>query len=134
MTRILLIAFAASTARVTKSVAAQTEQPTTTVEAAQLAVSRFKDKEVFTTGGNPAGMILDVAVADDGQHYAIVNFGKDLGTRQVPISNFAYENNRFTLTGLNEEQLPSLPTYTDGQAGLRLAEAGTALSVFGWTA
>jgi sporulation protein YlmC with PRC-barrel domain len=129
-----LIALAASTALMTAAVVAQTEQPAAAVAAAPLTVSSFKNQDIYTAAGKVAGTVVDITVGDDGQQHAIVDFGKELGMRRVPISSFIYQKDRFTLSGITEEQLQALPSHKKGEAGFTLAEAGAAIKVFGWMA
>ncbi len=98
--------------------------------ATPLAVQRFKDREVFTSGGR-YGRIQNVVLGDDGQPRAVVDFGSEIGRHQVPLSSFAYENSRFVI---READVAALPGYTDGQRGLRLLEPNAALNITGYWA
>ncbi|MGH6951559.1 MAG: PRC-barrel domain-containing protein [Vitreimonas sp.] len=98
--------------------------------ATPLQVQRFKDREVFTSNGR-YGKIHNVVLGEDGQPRAVVDFGSEIGRHQVPLSSFAYENNRFVI---REGDVAALPAYTDGQRGLRLLEPGAALNIAGYWA
>lgn len=95
-----------------------------------LPVQRFKHREVFTSGGR-YGTVRDVILGDDGQPRAVVDFGSEIGRHQVPLSSFAYENNRFVI---RETDVGALPGYTEGQRGMRLMEPNAALNITGYRA
>jgi hypothetical protein len=56
-------------------------------------VGDFRGQEVFTADGSRSGTIGGVHVASDGQYVATVDFGDDLGARQVPISRISRVSN-----------------------------------------
>ena len=95
-----------------------------------IPVQRFKDREVFTANGR-YGRIQNVVLGDDGQPRAVVDFGSEIGRHQVPLSSFAYENNRFFI---RDADVAALPAYTDGQRGVRQLEPNAALNITGYWA
>jgi hypothetical protein len=92
------------------------------------AAYRFRNREVFTASGE-SGRVRNVLLGDDGRHYAIVDFGGDLGVHQVPVSSITYEDNRFVM---NETDVRGLPTFEDGQAGLSTLDPEAAISIPGY--
>jgi hypothetical protein len=95
---------------------------------APLAASRFRNREVFTPGGQ-SGKVADVVIGEDGRHYAIVDFGRELGSHQVPLASFAYEGNRFVV---NESDVRALPTFVEGQRGIRMIDPNATLNIAGY--
>jgi hypothetical protein len=98
------------------------------VRFAPFAAYRFRNREVVTAAGE-SGRVRNVLLGDDGRHYAIVDFGNDLGIHQVPVSSIAYEDDRFVL---NETDVRGLPTFEDGQAGLSMLDPEAAISIPGY--
>lgn len=99
-------------------------------KATPLPLQRFKDREVYTSSGR-YGKIQNVVLGEDQQPRAVVDFGSEIGRHQVPLSSFAYENNRFVI---READVGALPGYTDGQRGLRQLEPNAALNIAGYWA
>jgi hypothetical protein len=95
-----------------------------------LAAYRFRNREVTTDSGQP-GKVINVMLGDDGQHYAVVDFGPDLGRHRVPVSSVAYERDKFVV---HESDVRSLPSFVEGQAGLRLLEPGATIEIPGYRA
>lgn len=92
------------------------------------AAYRFRNREVFTASGE-SGRVRNVLLGDDGRHYAIIDFGSDIGVHQVPVSSITYEDNRFVM---NEADARELPAFVDGQAGLSTLDTEAAISIPGY--
>jgi hypothetical protein len=97
-------------------------------QVARIAASRFKNSQIFTPGGQ-AGRVMNVVTGDDDRQYALVDFGRDLGSHQVPLSSLAYEGNRFVV---HESDVRTLPTFVEGQKGLRYLDPSADLSIEGY--
>ncbi|HEX5006015.1 MAG TPA: PRC-barrel domain-containing protein [Hyphomonadaceae bacterium] len=92
------------------------------------AAYRFRNREVFSPAGE-SGRVRNVLLGDDGRHYAIVDFGADLGVHQVPVSSIAYEDGKFVA---NEADIGGLPGFVEGQAGLSSLDPEAAISIPGY--
>jgi hypothetical protein len=92
------------------------------------AAYRFRNREVFTASGEP-GRVRNVLLGDDGRHYAIIDFGSDIGVHQVPVSSLAFEDNKFVM---NESDVRELPSFVEGQAGLSMLDPEAAISIPGY--
>ncbi len=97
-------------------------------EGTPFAAYRFKNREVFTPSGQ-SGRVLSVMAADDGRYHAIIDFGSNLGRHQVPIADIAYEGNRFVV---HNADVRTLPSFTEGQKGLRMVDSSTAINIPGY--
>jgi hypothetical protein len=96
--------------------------------AAPLAASRFRNSQVFTPGGQ-SGRVTNVVIGEDGRHHAIVDFGRELGSHQVPLASFAYEGSRFVV---HESDVRSLPFFVEGQRGMRMIDPNATLDIQGY--
>lgn len=106
--------------------------PINQLAADQLAASNFKNKDIFTPGGK-AGRVMDV-FQKDGQYYVAVDFGRELGRHQVPIDRLAYERSRFVVSGSDDSEVRSMPSFTDDHAGYSNIAPDTALDIRGYQA
>jgi hypothetical protein len=85
-----------------------------------------------TADGGATGTIGGVYSTEAGQHYAAVDFGGELGQRQVPISRFEYEGDQLTLRGLESAQLAYLTPFAADAPGLTQVADDTPISILGF--
>lgn len=106
--------------------------PVNQLAADHLAASSFKDRDIFTPGGT-VGRVMDV-FQKDGQYFVAVDFGRDLGRHQVPIDRLAYERSRFVVSGGDDSEVRSMPSFTDDHAGYASIAPDTELDIRGYQA
>lgn len=96
---------------------------------AHVAAEKFKDRNVLTSEGH-AGRVVELGVAEDGQYYAAVDFGAELGLHEIPLAKLAYENNRFLLPETADNDVRLMPMFSEGH--LRSVTPDTMLDIRGY--
>lgn len=134
MNRVLFAALAAAAALVQVPAFAQEGAAPATALSSATTIGSFRNSPVVTTDGGATGTIAGVYSTDAGQHYAAVDFGGEIGERQVPLGRFEYEGDQLALRGIDAAQLTDLSPFAADAPGLTQMADDAPISILGYAA